>query len=151
MTIGREGQAGVTLIEMLAALAVSALIGVAGFSLLESVLQTEAGVADRLDKLVQQDRTFQLLALDLQQALAFETVDDEGIALDFQQRTVVWRGTATGLQRLIKRPNRPDVIQATLPYAAELAVDRRNVPVVRVSMPELDLWRVFALPPETAP
>ncbi|WP_370399918.1 PulJ/GspJ family protein [Sulfitobacter sp. JB4-11] len=151
MTVQRKRNAGVTLIEMLAALAVSALIGVAGFTLLESVLQTEAGVAGHLDALEQQDRTFQLLALDLQQALGFEDLDDNGIALEYVAQRIVWQGTGEGVERRIVFADRADLVQRPLSIAAQFRIEGDKARVLTVSLPQLDLWRVFHLPPQNAP
>jgi len=57
----RSTQSGVTLIEMLVALSISAMIGLAGFIFLESVTRTEAGVSGRLEQLNLQDRAFTCL------------------------------------------------------------------------------------------
>lgn len=65
----REPAAGVTLVEMLVALALLALIGIAGFAVLDQVLRVRERTGDRLDRLAERQRAMFLVTLDLATAL----------------------------------------------------------------------------------
>ena len=59
---------GVTLVEVLVALAIFALIGVAGFSMLDQVLRTQRQTDGRLEQLAEMQRAMHLITLDFSQA-----------------------------------------------------------------------------------
>lgn len=61
----RDRQAGVTLIEMLVAIAICALIGLAGFGMLDAILRVNERAEGDLDRLADLDRTFFVLGRDL--------------------------------------------------------------------------------------
>ncbi len=60
--------AGFTLVELLVALALFALIGMAGFSMLDQVLRTQRQTEGRLDRLAELQRAMYLLTEDFSQA-----------------------------------------------------------------------------------
>lgn len=60
----RDAQSGVTLIEMMVALAIFALIGMAGFSMLDQVLRTQSRTEGRLEALGDLQRAMYLVGLD---------------------------------------------------------------------------------------
>lgn len=64
----REPTAGFTLVEVLVALAIFALIGVAGFSMLDQVLRTQRQTEGRLERLAEMQRAMHLIMLDFSQA-----------------------------------------------------------------------------------
>ena len=64
----RSGTAGFTLVEVLVALAIFALIGVAGFSMLDQVLRTQRQTEGRLERLAEMQRAMHLITLDFSQA-----------------------------------------------------------------------------------
>ncbi len=66
--VRREDQAGVTLIEVLVALALFSLIGLAGFSMLDNILRVQSGTEGRLERLAQIDRTLVVFTRDLQES-----------------------------------------------------------------------------------
>lgn len=138
----RSSQAGVTLIEMLVALSISALIGLAGFIFLESVTRTEAGVAGRLDRLKAQDRAFRLLTLDVDKARA--AVFQTELELRVAEQIIIWRATETGLVRHIDFADRPEIEQRILDEPATLTSRTPNT--VTLTLPNLDVWRVVHLP-----
>jgi len=78
----RHGEAGVTLVETLVAMALFALIGLAGFGVVDGVLRVQSRTETRLDALAAMQRAMVLLTLDIEQvadgALAW---DEEGLAL----------------------------------------------------------------------
>ncbi len=63
----RSSQAGVTLVEVLVAMALFAMIGLAGFSMLDAVLRVQAGTDARLERLADIDRALIIISRDLQQ------------------------------------------------------------------------------------
>ncbi len=65
---GRDPAAGVTLIEVLVALSIFALIGVAGFSMLDQVLRTERQTEGRLEDLAAVQRAMFLISQDFDAA-----------------------------------------------------------------------------------
>lgn len=142
MTTPRSTTAGVTLIEMLVALAVSSLIGLASFVFLDSVTRTEAGVAGRLDRLKHQNRAFQLWALDVENAQSAAL--DDALVLRVAGQTVTWQASASGLERVIAFPDRPLVKQVLL---EEAALFRTQTPgILILELTDTDLWRQVLMP-----
>lgn len=80
---GRDGEAGATLVEVLVALILLALIGGAGFAVLDQVLRVQARTDGRLERLAEIQRTMHLLAEDFMQA--------KGGSLAFADGTVAFR------------------------------------------------------------
>lgn len=66
----RNPAAGLSLVEVLVALAVFAVIGSAAFALLDQTLRSERLADARLERLVQEQRTMRILAIDTMQAVA---------------------------------------------------------------------------------
>jgi general secretion pathway protein J len=64
----RDAQAGFTLVEVLVALALFALIGAAGFAVLDQVLRVQARTEGRLDQLADVQRAMHLVTTDFLQA-----------------------------------------------------------------------------------
>ena len=75
---GRDPAAGVTLIEMVVALAIFALIGGAGYSMLDQVLRTDARTTGRLERLGDLQRALFLVGQDFAQAGAHSVVQVGG-------------------------------------------------------------------------
>jgi general secretion pathway protein J len=63
--VSRDRAAGVTLVEMLVALVLFALIAVAGFTVLDQVVRVQDGTQGRLDRLAQMQRSMHILTQDL--------------------------------------------------------------------------------------
>lgn len=63
----RDAAAGVTLIEVLVALILFALIGAAGFSVLDQVIRVQSRTEGRLDRLAQMQRTMHIVSQDFMQ------------------------------------------------------------------------------------
>lgn len=68
MTRIRTSDAGVTLIEMMIALGLFALIGAAGFSMLDQVLRGQRGSEGRLQRLSEQERALHVILVDFAMA-----------------------------------------------------------------------------------
>jgi general secretion pathway protein J len=64
----RDGAAGITLVEMLVALALFSLVGLAGFTMLEAVLQVRDRTDGRLERLAAIDRALTVFSRDFAQA-----------------------------------------------------------------------------------
>ncbi|MES2665535.1 MAG: type II secretion system protein GspJ [Pseudomonadota bacterium] len=91
----RNAQSGVTLIEMMVALAIFALIGTAGFSMLDQVLRTQSRTEGRLEALGDLQRGLYLVGLDAAMAEA-RSVAGSGEAVAFLRSGGV--GVRYGLQ-----------------------------------------------------
>jgi general secretion pathway protein J len=64
---GRQGDAGISLVEVLVSLAIFAVIGVAGLAVLNTVSRTGERTEGRLDRLAEIDRSFMVIRRDLAQ------------------------------------------------------------------------------------
>jgi type II secretion system protein J len=138
----RAANAGVTLIEMLVALGVSALIGLAGFILLDSVTGTEARVADRLSILKDRERAFHLLGHDMRAALSHQFQD--GLRLDHGDRVVTWRASDEGLERHLEYgAGGGRVVQQILQEPARF---EQIDPLAVLHLPQSAVERLFVLP-----
>lgn len=84
----RDPTAGVTLIEVLVALALFALIGTAGFAVLDQVLRVQSGTEGRLDHLAELQRAMHLTTRDFMQA--------EGGSLTFTDGVLTFRRPGGG-------------------------------------------------------
>lgn len=65
----RQPRSGLTLVEVLVALVVFAVIGVAGFAMLDQTLRSDRLAGARLDRLAQMQRAMQVMALDTLQSV----------------------------------------------------------------------------------
>lgn len=77
--VRRNPTAGVTLIEVLVALALFALIGTAGFGVLDQVLRVQSGTEGRLDRLAELQRAMHLTSWDLMQAAGGSLTFTDGV------------------------------------------------------------------------
>ena len=143
----RSAQAGVTLIEMLVALAISAMIGLAGLILLESVTRTEAGVAGRLEQIKLQDRAFQLLTRDVEHAYSAALGTD--LVLSVAGQTITWHASEAGLTRRLDFADRPTVEQRILNDPATLT--SQGAETVVLTLPDTEVWRRLPLPAGNRP
>jgi general secretion pathway protein J len=80
----RDREAGVTLVEVLVALVLFALIGGAGLAMLDQVLRVQARTEGRLERLAEVQRALHLLTLDFMQASGGSLGFSEG-AVAFQR------------------------------------------------------------------
>ena len=74
----RTPQAGVTLVEVLVSLVIFAIIGVAGYGMLDQVARTQRLTEGRLQRLGQMQRAMLLMDQDFRQATARSLVQDAG-------------------------------------------------------------------------
>jgi general secretion pathway protein J len=74
--MSRRTDAGFSLIEMLVALALFAMIGGAGLSVLDQIMRTQAQTEGRLDRLAQLQRMMHLVMIDLSLALPGSVAGD---------------------------------------------------------------------------
>lgn len=78
-TPGRDAEAGVTLVEMLVALAIFALVGLASFAVLDAVIRTRDRTEGRLERVAEIDRALFLFGRDLLQGDAGATTLADGV------------------------------------------------------------------------
>ena len=79
----RDAQAGLTLVEVLVALALFSLIGLAGFTMLDNILRAQSGTQGRLERLGQIDRALVVFSRDLQESDSGSVRHDEtGITMN---------------------------------------------------------------------
>ncbi len=72
------GEAGFTLVEVLVALAIFAVIGAAGFAMLDQVLRVQEQTQGRLDRLGEIQRAMHVVSLDAHQARGGSLASAEG-------------------------------------------------------------------------
>lgn len=89
MTQHRHSTAGMTLVEVLVALAVFAIIGVAAFSMLDQTLRSERIADARLVRLADEQRLMQVVTLDTMQMIS------GSLARDATGISFLRRGAAT--------------------------------------------------------
>ena len=95
----RNGTSGMTLVEVLVALAVFAIIGIAAFAMLDQTLRSERIADARLLRLADVQRLMRVVTIDTMQAIAGSvTRDDTGIG--FLRRGSL---TADGVEGLAVR------------------------------------------------
>lgn len=143
MTRARSPQAGVTLLEMLLALAVSSMIGLASFILLDGVTRTEAGAAGELGLLAQRDRMFRLLALDLAGAVSADLQEGTELVLNMGADRRTWRASQEGVERQVAGVDGRILSQRLSLEPSEFEIRGSGLVSLRLSGP--DIWRVFAL------
>ncbi|MFA8386242.1 MAG: type II secretion system protein GspJ [Pelagibaca sp.] len=81
MTSKRHHETGVTLIEMLVSLAIFAVIGIAGLTVLDTVATTGERTEGRLERLAEIDRAFLVIRRDLAQITGMDTrLNTDGLA-----------------------------------------------------------------------
>ena len=147
----RPAEAGVTLVEMLAALAVSALIGIAGFTLLEGVLTRDAQLSGRMERIGDQDLAFQLLSADALRARRAVWSDDAGLTLSTQGAGISWRADTTGVTRRITWPDGRSITQRVLREPADIAVHDRSDRAVVLALSDAGVERIVMMPDDFAP
>jgi general secretion pathway protein J len=103
----RDGQAGFTLIEMLVALALFALVGLASFAVLDTVIRTRERTEGRLEAVAQIDRALILFGRDVAQGRAADLRLEEGrLMLTGPERGALdWTGEAGVLRRRALGPD----------------------------------------------
>lgn len=84
MTAPRPADAGLTLVEVLVSLAIFAVIGVAGLTVLNGVARTGERTEGRLERLAEIDRAFLVIRRDLAQVTRAELLSD-GKSLTFDR------------------------------------------------------------------
>ena len=101
MTRARDPTHGVTLIEMVVALAIFALIGGAGYSMLDQVLRTEARTSGRLERLGDLQRALFLVGQDFAQAAAHSVAEGDSGLIVGRDPAVIRYDLAGGVLRRV--------------------------------------------------
>ncbi|MGV6848185.1 MAG: PulJ/GspJ family protein [Marinibacterium sp.] len=141
----RAAQAGVTLIEMLAALAVTALIGVAGFAMLDTVIARDAQLRGRFETIRARDRAFRLLMLDAGRAHGAELSDAAHLQLALPDGRVTWLADADGVRRRLDLPGNRMLTQAVLDDPARLTRHDQSPRAVVLTLTGPGISKVFPL------
>lgn len=111
MTGRRDPAAGITLVEMLVALVIFALVGLASFTTLDAILRARERTDGRLEHLARLDRALQVFGRDLAQAdpLGISLSDDALTAVQGDGRSQRrYSVKEDGLQRESGQVNAPD-------------------------------------------
>lgn len=111
----RAGQSGVTLIEMLVALSVFSLIGIASFSMLDTVVRTDRQTAGRLEQYSEIDLALRLFEADVLRASPEYNFTEATFSMVTADGRVTYSSGEDGLTRQIKVSDRPDVEQNLMP------------------------------------
>lgn len=117
--IGRAGDAGVSLIEVLVSLAIFAIIGVAGLGVLNTVARTGERTEGRVEHLADIDRAFLIIRRDLLQMRGTSvTLDQDAFRFvreaEGEPVAVAYLQDEDALVRRIERPSATDVDQRIL-------------------------------------
>lgn len=120
----RDPTAGITLVEMLVALVLFALVGLASFTTLDAIIRVRDGTEGRLEQIARFDRALQLFSRDVTQSVT------GGIALEDGMLTISRAGRGSLLWALrdgalvreaqIGNAQAP-IVQILLPDVADLA------------------------------
>ncbi len=133
MTPRRDREAGITLVEMLVALMIFALVGVASFTTLDTILRVRERSDGRLEQLARMDRALQVFGRDVVQS------DPMDVTLADNVLTVRRMG-AEGVQRYLLEDQ--SLSRTLVPKAAENAFSQTLIEEVSdVRFRVLDLER----------
>lgn len=131
----RPREAGFTLVEVMIALAIFAMIAVAGVAILSFSVRAGAATAARLDGAAALARTVSLLSSDLGQAVDRPTRDEGGIA---RPAFTGGAGAAETPLLALVRGGWDDLDGAPRPALQKVAWRLRDGVVERIAWPELD-------------
>lgn len=120
---GRGPEAGVTLIEMLVALALFSMIGLAGFTMLRTILDAQERTEGRMEQLARIDGTLRLLASDVETALPGRvTWDGRTLSTAGTEGATLWRAGEDG--SLLRAPSSgPERTEPDTDVAAQRVLD----------------------------
>ncbi|WP_299783234.1 type II secretion system protein J [uncultured Roseobacter sp.] len=117
----RCGRSGVTLIEMLVALSVFSLIGLASFAVLDTILRTDRQTSGRLAALARIEIALQIFETDVLRAQTRPTISAEQLSLATGDGSVSYAQTPGGMMRRIDRTGLDRLEQQLLPPPASAA------------------------------
>ncbi|MEO6301007.1 MAG: prepilin-type N-terminal cleavage/methylation domain-containing protein [Paracoccaceae bacterium] len=102
MTQRRSGTSGLSLVEVLVALAVFSIIGIAAFAMLDQTLRSERLAGARLARLADVQRMMQVLTIDTMQAIS-GTITRDNTGISFLRRGSVAKDGVAGVEGLAVR------------------------------------------------
>lgn len=111
----RCAQSGVTLIEMLVALSVFALIGLASFAVLDTIVRTDRQSSGRLESLAKIDTVLRIFEADALLARTRPMVTPKAVSFVARDHQVTYAQTSRGVLRRIERPGVDPLEQQLLP------------------------------------
>ena len=102
----RDRAAGLTLVEMLVALVLFALVGLASFTTLDAIIRTRDRTEGRLETIARYDRALRLFTRDVMQSepQAIALGDDGLVLSGTGGRVLSWRSADATLQRSVQGP-----------------------------------------------
>ncbi|MBW4707424.1 prepilin-type N-terminal cleavage/methylation domain-containing protein [Roseobacter sp. YSTF-M11] len=116
----RAPEAGVTLIEMLVAMSVFALIGLAGYSVLDTIVRTDRQTSGRLDSYAGIGLALRVFELDALRAQGGHSQTETGFSFATGDGRITYKSGANGVMRQIRKPDRPAFNQQLLPPPAAM-------------------------------
>ncbi|WP_298914528.1 prepilin-type N-terminal cleavage/methylation domain-containing protein [uncultured Roseobacter sp.] len=114
----RAGQSGVTLIEMLVALSVFSLIGLASFNVLDAIVRTDRQTDGRLEAVAQLDLALRIFEADVLRSQGLSVLEEDRITLVSSADRITYFSSQKGLRRRIERSEQPALVQQVLVYPA---------------------------------
>lgn len=114
----RGASSGVTLIEMLVALSIFSLIGLASFAVLDTIVRTDRQSKGRLDALARIETAFRLFEVDLLRARGTPSVSPDRVSLLSGDHRVTYAQKPGGVIRIIEREDLDPFEQQVLPAPA---------------------------------
>ncbi|MGC3939109.1 PulJ/GspJ family protein [Roseobacter sp. EG26] len=143
----RAGQSGVTLIEMLVALSVFSLIGLASFNVLDAIVRTDRQTDGRLEAVSQMDLALRIFEADVLRSQGLSVLEEDRITLVSSADRVTYFSSQKGLHRRIERSEQPALVQQVLVYPARAfwnVTDVGEIQAVEINLlPEGDTNRAI--------
>ena len=112
----RDSEAGLTLVEMLVALVLFALVGIASFTTLDAIIRTRDRTEGRLEAIARIDRALRLFSRDVMQSAPQDiALGDDGLVLSGAGgRILTWRGGTGVVLRQVQAPGAGPGMQQNL-------------------------------------
>ncbi|SHF96756.1 general secretion pathway protein J [Loktanella atrilutea] len=104
--MARDREAGLTLVEMLVALVLFTLVGIASFTTLDAIIRTRDRTEGRLEAIARYDRALRLFSRDVMQSAPEDiALRDDGLVLSGSGgRILTWSGGTGVVLRQVQSP-----------------------------------------------